>query len=96
MVYESAAHVSGGEKAAGVERLSEGPLKVVKPVKRASKKTGNARKYEDWMKEELYLKAKKVGIEGRSRMSKAELVEALRRYWLKSVKLFYLQAAAGH
>lgn len=34
--------------------------------------------YEDWTKEELYDKAKDVGIEGRSKMSKRELISALR------------------
>jgi hypothetical protein len=34
--------------------------------------------YEDWTKEELYEKAKEVGIEGRADMSKEELIDALR------------------
>ena len=34
--------------------------------------------YEDWTKEQLYDKARDVGIEGRSRMSKDELIRALR------------------
>lgn len=34
--------------------------------------------YEDWTKEQLYDKAKDVGIEGRSKMSKRELISALR------------------
>lgn len=34
--------------------------------------------YEDWTLEELYEKAKEVGIERRSEMSKGELIEALR------------------
>lgn len=34
--------------------------------------------YEDWTKEQLEEKAKEVGIEGRSEMSKQELIDALR------------------
>jgi len=48
------------------------------PGKQTSKKGGSHQKYEKWTKDELYEKAKKVGIGGRSRMSKKELIEALR------------------
>lgn len=44
----------------------------------AGKKGGKASDYEDRTKEELYEQAKNVGIEGRSTMSKKELIEALR------------------
>jgi hypothetical protein len=44
----------------------------------AGEKGGHARPYEERTKQELYEQAKKVGIEGRSRMTKAELIEALR------------------
>ena len=43
-----------------------------------SKKGGRAGKYEDRSKEDLQRKAKEVGIEGRSKMSKSELADALR------------------
>ena len=39
---------------------------------------GGPGSYEDWTKEQLYDKAKDVGIEGRSKMSKRELISALR------------------
>jgi len=39
---------------------------------------GGSGSYEDWTKEELYEKAREVGIDGISEMSKEELVEALR------------------
>jgi len=44
----------------------------------SGKKGGKADRYEDRSKQELYDKAKEVGIEGRSKMSKDELIKALR------------------
>lgn len=46
----------------------------------SGKKGGTASKYEERSKKELYDKAKEVGIEGRSKMSKKELIEALRNH----------------
>jgi hypothetical protein len=44
----------------------------------AGEKGGHAKPYEERTKDELYEQAKQVGIEGRSKMNKAELIEALR------------------
>ncbi len=44
----------------------------------AGKKGGKAKRYEEWNKNELYVQARKVGIPGRSSMSKKELMYALR------------------
>ena len=44
----------------------------------SGKKGGKAQKYEDRSKADLYEEAKKVGIKGRSSMSKKELIHALR------------------
>jgi len=44
------------------------------------KKGGQSGSYEDWNKEELQKRAKEIGIEGRSKMSKDELVDALRNH----------------
>lgn len=48
--------------------------------KTTAKKGGQSSAYEDWTKDELYDKAKEVGIEGRSEMNKSELIEALRNH----------------
>ena len=44
----------------------------------AGKKGGKASPYEEWTKDELYQQAKNVGIEGRAKMKKSELIKALR------------------
>ena len=44
------------------------------------KKGGRSSKYDDWSKQELQEKAKEVGIEGRSKMDKGDLVDALRNH----------------
>jgi hypothetical protein len=46
--------------------------------KTVGKRGGSSASYEDWTKADLYERAKQVGIEGRSSMSKAQLVKALR------------------
>jgi hypothetical protein len=46
----------------------------------ASKRGGSSSKYEDKTKDELLKKARQVGIEGRSKMSKGQLINALRNH----------------
>ena len=43
-----------------------------------SEKGGKAPPYEEWTKDDLYDRAQEIGIEGRSDMTKDELIEALR------------------
>ena len=47
---------------------------------RPSQKGGKASKYEDQTKVQLQRKAADVGIEGRSKMDKGELIRALRNH----------------
>lgn len=44
----------------------------------AEKRGGKAKSYEQQTKKDIYEQAKKVGIQGRSKMTKAELIHALR------------------
>lgn len=44
-----------------------------------SKRGGEAAPYEDWSKDDLYDRAREIGIDGRSDMDKAALIEALRK-----------------
>lgn len=46
----------------------------------ASEKGGHAGRYEDRTKDDLMEQAQKVGIEGRSDMTKDELIDALRNH----------------
>ena len=48
--------------------------------KETGKKGGKSKEYEEWTKDELYDKAEEVGIEGRSKMDKDELIDALRNH----------------
>jgi len=44
------------------------------------RKGGQSGSYDEWTKSDLYDKAKQVGIEGRSHMSKGQLIDALRNH----------------
>jgi len=46
----------------------------------AGKKGGKATTYEQRTKDELYEQAKSIGIDGRSNMTKEELIDALRNH----------------
>ncbi|WP_335947021.1 MULTISPECIES: DUF7218 family protein [Salipiger] len=45
-----------------------------------SEKGGKAPPYEDWTKDDLYARAQEIGIDGRSDMTKDELIDALRNH----------------
>ena len=46
----------------------------------SAKKGGRSGSYEDWSKDDLQKRAGEIGIDGRSKMSKDELVKALRNH----------------
>ncbi|WP_394774235.1 Rho termination factor [Flavobacterium sp.] len=55
------------EKAVGLANASQ-----------TDQKGGNSKPYNEWTKEELYQEARRVGIQGRSYMSKKNLIQSLR------------------
>jgi hypothetical protein len=61
------------EKAARIANAKAGGEDV-------SRKGGEAENYEDRTKEELEERAAELGIDGRSKMSKSELISALRNH----------------
>ncbi len=50
------------------------------PRSKAGQRGGKSPKYEEWRREDLYRKAKEVGIPGRSKMKKGGLIDALRHH----------------
>ncbi len=57
---------------------SRGKAAAISNAPDSAEHGGHASKYEARTKRELYEQAKDLGIAGRSKMSKAELIEALR------------------
>ncbi len=47
---------------------------------KAGKRGGKSGSYEDWSKRDLQERARDIGIEGRSKMNKGELIDALRNH----------------
>ena len=50
------------------------------PRDEAAQRSGSSPPYEEWSKDELYERAQELGIDGRSNMSKDELIDALRNH----------------
>lgn len=48
--------------------------------KKVGRKGGKAPEYDDWTAEDLRKRAAEIGIEGRSKMRKGELIKALRNH----------------
>lgn len=46
----------------------------------AGRRGGKSAPYEEWSKDDLYDRAKEIGIEGRSSMTKDQLIDALRNH----------------
>ena len=56
----------------------EKAARIANSGRQASERGGKARKYEHWTKVDLLQKARQIGINGRSKMNKSQLVSALR------------------
>ncbi len=83
MAKDHGPSVKDDRKYEGVRRSGaskEKAARIANAGKSASRKGGEAGKYEDWSKEDLQKKARDVGIEGRSKMNKGDLVSALRNH----------------
>ena len=63
------------EKAARIanQAASEGRSEV-------GRRGGASASYDEWSKDDLYQRAKEIGIDGRSSMNKSELIDALRNH----------------
>lgn len=46
----------------------------------AGERGGSSPPYEEWTKDELYERAQEIGIDGRSSMTKSDLIDALRNH----------------
>ncbi len=63
------------EKAARISNASAGTSRS-----ETGRKGGEAGSYDDWTKKDLLGRAREIGIDGRSSMSKEQLVDALRNH----------------
>jgi hypothetical protein len=63
------------EKSARIANAAAGSSR-----KQVGRKGGKNPSYADWSKEDLVQRAREIGIKGRSTMTKAELVKALRNH----------------
>ena len=69
--YEALRRQGAKEKAARIANTSRS---------KAGRRGGRSPRYEDWNKSDLNQRAKEIGIEGRSEMSKGELIHPLRNH----------------
>ncbi|MBB4302724.1 hypothetical protein GGD81_001760 [Rhodobium orientis] len=67
------------DKGASKEKAARIANAQASPSQHPSRKGGKAPPYEEWTKDELYERAQELDIDGRSDMSKSELIDALRR-----------------
>ena len=63
------------EKAARIANASNNSSRSA-----VGRKGGRSGSYDDWSKKDLEQRAREIGIEGRSSMTKDELIEALRNH----------------
>jgi len=49
-------------------------------LRQVARKGGKSGSYDDWTKQDLVKRAREIGIKGRSTMTKAQLIDALRNH----------------
>lgn len=75
---EVAGQVEAQGDAVAASVASETHRAADRAVRAVSDTPGTGTPYEDWSREQLYERAQELGIDGRSGMSKAQLIRALR------------------
>jgi hypothetical protein len=68
------------EQGASKEKAARIANAKANPKMHPSEKGGHAPKYEDWSVKDLQKRAGEIGIEGRSKMRKGQLIHALRNH----------------
>ena len=63
------------EKSARIANAAAGTSR-----KKVGRKGGKSPSYADWSKEDLLKRARELGVKGRSTMTKAQLIDALRHH----------------
>jgi hypothetical protein len=63
------------EKSARIANAAAGSSR-----KKVGRKGGKSPSYDDWSKEDLVQRAREIGVKGRSTMTKAQLIDALRNH----------------
>jgi thiamine pyrophosphate-dependent acetolactate synthase large subunit-like protein len=63
------------EKSARIANASAGSSR-----KKVGRRGGKSTSYADWSKEDLVKRAREIGVKGRSTMTKAQLIDALRHH----------------
>jgi hypothetical protein len=66
---------NSGEKSARIANAAAGSSRS-----KVGRKGGKSPSYADWSKEDLVKRAREIGIKGRSTMTKAQLIDALRHH----------------
>lgn len=68
------------EKGMSKEKAARFANAKADPDRSPSERGGQQPPYEDWTVDELYERAREIGIEGRSDMTKDDLIDALRSH----------------
>lgn len=68
------------EQGASKEKAARIANAQARDDQRPSEQGGKAAPYEEWTKDALYTRAQEIGVDGRSDMTKDELIEALRTH----------------